>query len=158
MLFLTLSQSFKLSWAWILIWGPHTFKSMTFKYNLDYLFVFIQLSLFYFCSTPPVSQSIYLWQHPLPILPPNLPKWSHLPEIKMIIKPGKHVNYGYIIAKLAFSCKKSIPATLSKVAKRTLAGPLASVSRLNNFLLIRLFLVSLMGFQKFFLFWVGGII
>ena len=53
---------------------------------------------------------------------------------------------------------KSIPATLSNIAKRTLAGPLASVSRLNNFLLIRLFLVSLMGFQKFFLFWVGGII
>ena len=53
---------------------------------------------------------------------------------------------------------ESIPATLSNVAERTLAGPSASVSRLNNFLLIRLFPVSLMGFQKFFLFWVGGII
>ena len=63
-----------------------------------------------------------------------------------------------IMAKLAFACQKSIPATLSNEAERTLAGPSASVSRLNNFLLIRLFLVSLMGFQKFFLFWVGGII
>ena len=62
------------------------------------------------------------------------------------------------MAKLAFSCQKSIPATLSKVAERTLAGPLASISRLNNFLLIRLFPVSLMIFQKFFLFWVAGII
>jgi len=53
---------------------------------------------------------------------------------------------------------KSIPATLSKVAERTLAGTSASVSRLYNFLLIRLFPVSLMGFQKFFLFWVAGII
>ena len=62
------------------------------------------------------------------------------------------------MAKLAFSCQKSIPATLSKVAEHTLTGPLASVSRLNNFLLIRMFPGSLMGFQKFFLFWVGGII
>ena len=62
------------------------------------------------------------------------------------------------MAKLAFSCQKSIPATLSKVAERTFAGPSASVSRLNNFLLIRLFPVSLVGFQKFFLFWVAGII
>ena len=53
---------------------------------------------------------------------------------------------------------KSIPATLSKVVERILAGPLASISRLNNFLLIRLFPVSLVGFQKFFLFWVAGII
>ena len=62
------------------------------------------------------------------------------------------------MAKLAFSCQKSISTTLSKVAERTLAGPSASVSRLNNFLLIRLFPVSLAGFQKFFLFWVAGII
>ena len=62
------------------------------------------------------------------------------------------------MAKLAFSCQKSIPATPWKVAERTLAGPSASVSRLNNFLLIRLFPVSLVGFQKFFLFWVAGII
>ena len=61
------------------------------------------------------------------------------------------------MAKLAFACQKSIPATLSNEAKRTLAGPLASVSRLNNFLLIRLLPVSLMGFQKFFLFRVAGI-
>ena len=53
---------------------------------------------------------------------------------------------------------ESIPATLSNVAERTLAGPSASVSRLNNFLLIRIFPVSLMGFQKFFLFWIAGII
>ena len=63
-----------------------------------------------------------------------------------------------ILAKLAFSCQKSIPATLSKVAERSLAGSLASVSRLNDFLLIRLFPVSLVGFQKLFLFWVAGII
>ena len=63
-----------------------------------------------------------------------------------------------IMAKLAFSCQKSIPATLSNEAERTLARPSASVSRLNNFLLIRLFPVSLVGFQKFFLFWVAGII
>ena len=62
------------------------------------------------------------------------------------------------MAKLAFSCQKSTSATLSKVVERILAGPLASISRLNNFLLIRLFQVSLMGFQKFFLFWVAGII
>jgi len=62
------------------------------------------------------------------------------------------------MAKLAFSCQKRIPATLLKVAERILAGPSASVSRLNNFLLIRLFPVSLVGFQKFFLFWVAGII
>ena len=53
---------------------------------------------------------------------------------------------------------KSIPATLSKKAERTLAEPSASVSRLNNFLLIRLFPVPLVGFQKFFLIWVAGII
>ena len=62
------------------------------------------------------------------------------------------------MAKLAFSCQKSIPATLLNEAERTLEGPSASVSRLNNFLLIRLFPVSLVGFHKFFLFWVGGII
>ena len=53
---------------------------------------------------------------------------------------------------------ESIPATLSNLAERTLAGPSASVSRLSNFLLIRLFPVSLMGFQKFFLFWIDGVI
>ena len=62
------------------------------------------------------------------------------------------------MAKLAFSCQKSIPATLSNIADRTLAGLSASVSRLNNFLLIRLFPVSLAGFQKFSLFWIAGII
>ena len=63
-----------------------------------------------------------------------------------------------IMAKLAFSCQKSIPATLANVAKRALPGTLASVSRLNFFLLIRIFPVSLMGFQKFLLFWIAGII
>ena len=53
---------------------------------------------------------------------------------------------------------ESIPATLSNVAERTLAGLSASVSRLNNFILIRLFPFSLVGFQKFFLFWIAGII
>ena len=62
------------------------------------------------------------------------------------------------MTKIAFSCQRSIPATLSNVAERTFAGPLASVSRLNNFLLIKLFPVSLVEFQKFFLFWVAGII
>ena len=63
-----------------------------------------------------------------------------------------------MMAKLAFPCQKSIPATLSNAAEHTLAGPSASVSRLNNFLLIRLFPVSPVEFQKFFLFWVAGII
>ena len=53
--------------------------------------------------------------------------------------------------KVGIFMPESIPATLSNLAERTLAGPWASVSRLNNFLLIRLFPVSLMGFQKFFL-------
>ena len=63
-----------------------------------------------------------------------------------------------IMAKLAFSCQKSIPTTLSKVAERTLAGPSASVSRLNNFLLIRLFPVFLIWFQIFWMFLVACII
>ena len=62
------------------------------------------------------------------------------------------------MAKLAICCQKSVPVALSDEAERTLAGSSASVSRLNNFLLIRLFPVSLVGFQKFFLFWVAGII
>ena len=53
---------------------------------------------------------------------------------------------------------ESIPATLLNVAERTLSGPSASVSRLNNFLLIRLFPASFVGFQKFFLFLVAGVI
>ena len=53
---------------------------------------------------------------------------------------------------------ESIPATLSNIAERTLTGPSASVSRLNNFLLIRIFPVFLVGFQKFLLFWIAGII
>ena len=73
-------------------------------------------------------------------------------------KPMRETCKLGIMAKLAFACQKSIPETLANEAERILAGHSASVSRLNNFLLIRLFLVSLMGFQKFFLFWVGGII
>ena len=62
------------------------------------------------------------------------------------------------MAKLAFSYQKSILATLLNIAERTLAGPSASVSRLNNFLLFRLFPASFVGFQKFFSFWGAGII
>ena len=38
------------------------------------------------------------------------------------------------------------------------SAPLVSVTRMDNFILIELFPVSLMGYQKFFLFWVAGII
>ena len=88
---------------------------------------------------------------PSKMIPPTQNKKNFQNPMRETCKLG-------IMAKLAFACQKSIPATLSNKAERTLAGPSASVSRLNNFLLIRLFLVSLMGFQKFFLFWVGGII
>ena len=77
---------------------------------------------------------------------------------KIFYNPTRETCKLRIMTKLAFSCQKSMPATLSKVAERTLAGPSASVSRLNNFLLIRLFPVFLMGFQKFFSFWVTVII
>ena len=88
---------------------------------------------------------------PSKMIPPTQNKKNFQNPMRETCKLG-------IMAKLAFACQKSIPATLSNEAERTLAGPSASVSRLNNFLLIRLFLVSLMGFQKFFLFWIGGII
>ena len=88
---------------------------------------------------------------PSKMIPPTQNKKNFQKPMRETCKLG-------IMAKLAFACQKSILATLSNKAERTLAGPLASVSRLNNFLLIRLFLLSLMGFQKFFLFWVSGII
>ena len=88
---------------------------------------------------------------PCKMIPPTQNKKNFQNPMRETCKLG-------IMAKLAFACQKSIPATLSNKTERTLTGPSASVSRLNNFLLIRLFLVSLMGFQKFFLFWVGGII
>ena len=50
-------------------------------------------------------------------------------------------------------------ATLSTLAElRLWNAPFVSATRVDNFLLIELFQVSLVGFQKFFLFWVAGMI
>ena len=50
-------------------------------------------------------------------------------------------------------------ATLSTLTElRHCSAPLVSVTRMDNLLLIELFSVSPVGFQKFFLFWVVGII
>ena len=50
--------------------------------------------------------------------------------------------------------QKGIPTTLLK----SLREPIVSVTRVNNFLLITTFAISLVGFQKLFLFWVAGIV
>ena len=98
-------------------------------------------------TTPAVNSAF----QPSKMIPPTQNKKNFQNPMRETCKLG-------IMAKLAFACQKSIPATLSNEAKRTLAGPSASVSRLKNFLLIRLFPVFLVGFQKFFLFLVAGII
>ena len=50
-------------------------------------------------------------------------------------------------------------ATLSTLAElRHWSAPSVSATRMDKFLLIKLFPVSLVGFQKLFLFWVASII
>ena len=81
-----------------------------------------------FCTllnTLPVSESIYVpmttpvansASQPAKMIPPTQNKKNFQNPTRETCKLG-------IMAKLAFSCQKSIPATLSNVAERTLTGP-----------------------------------
>ena len=89
----------------------------------------------------------------------------HFPPFRLILATKNWKNFrsptgetskiGKMVT-LAFSSQKSVPLTILSPAERAIfLCTKVSVKRMQNFLVIRIFIVFFRGFQKFFLFWLA---